>query len=271
MNSLEKIHQKVKNALKEADAMFKSAFVGKTEVYQQQGIQLSTSVVTKTDKDIDKLLRARLEEAFPDIGFVTEEKEERISRKEYNWIIDPIDGTANFAHKIPICGISIALWKEDEPLYGAVSFPMLAEKVHAIKGKGIYFNGKKIKKSKSYLTERKYITSNHVGTNAEKMKVLEQITKVVSYPADYHCASYQGVLVSLRKVDCWVVVGLPIWDIAAVLLFAAEAGLHTEFVSKPPSIKREDVREYRNTFVIAEKRLAIKLAHKIKSALVSTR
>lgn len=262
--SIEKIHNKAKNIFKEADSIFRKGFFGNVEIFQQKGTQLSTTVVTKTDKDIDVLLRKKLSTAFPEIGFISEEIDENMSREDYNWIIDPIDGTSNFAHKIPICGISIGLWKEDEPIYGIISFPILRETVYAIKGKGTYLNDEQVIRKKSKKFSEPFVVYSHVGTNEEKLRVFKKIAEVIPLPQDFLSAAFHIVLAGLRRADCSISVNLPIWDIAAGLIIAKETGLHIEYVSKPPGIFRSDLREYKNTFVVAEKDLAIKVAKQIK-------
>lgn len=258
------IHNKVNTILKKANAIFKKAFLGDIEIYEQEGVQLSTSVVTATDLEIDAYLRNKLQKAFPEFGFITEEKKEKTaSRKEYNWIIDPIDGTANFAHKIPICGISIALWKRDDPVYGIISYPMLGETVYAIKDKGVFLNDISARKTKKQITSMPYILYAHVGADEEKLK----IHKVIPPTSKFKCAAYQLTLVALGRADCSISVNLPIWDIAAGLLIAKEAGKHIEFVSPLPSLSQSDFREYKNTFVIGNKKLASKIANKIKKVL----
>ena len=106
--------------------------------------------VTAADKNSEKSIIKILGEKFPDIDFLCEESCEEINRRKNGlvWIIDPLDGTVNFIHKLPIFSISLALYDGNKALFGIVYNPISGEFFHAIKNKGAYLNGKKIGVSK---------------------------------------------------------------------------------------------------------------------------
>jgi myo-inositol-1(or 4)-monophosphatase len=118
---LKQIHQEVVKVLDQSEKISCSYFDKNVkaiikEVKRQD--KLSTDVVTQADRDIEELIVRSLGSKFPQIGYLGEEsKTSKI--KEYNWIIDPIDGTLNFIWGVPIFCHSIALWKGMEPIYGA--------------------------------------------------------------------------------------------------------------------------------------------------------
>ena len=91
--------------------------------------------VTKTDKKVEQIIIEELEKARPKYGFVAEESGERKNESEFNWIIDPIDGTSNFMHGIPHFAISIALEKNGEIISGIVCDPIKNEMFYAEKGR----------------------------------------------------------------------------------------------------------------------------------------
>ena len=102
--------------------------------------------VTKTDKKVEKIIIEELEKARPDYGFIAEETgENKANNSEYNWIIDPIDGTSNFMHGIPHFAISIALEKKDEIIAGIIFDPIKNESFYAEKGRGAYLNNRRIR------------------------------------------------------------------------------------------------------------------------------
>ena len=133
---------------------------------------------------------------------------------------------------------------------------------------GIFLNGKRVPQIKFQSGPFHYLTLNHVGDDKERIAVYLAIAKV-TVPLNFSCATYQGCLTALGRTDGWIVVNLPIWDIAAVLLFAKEAGLHCEWVSAKPSPFQKEVRGYKNTFVIAKRELALTVANKIRVILKS--
>ena len=96
-----------------------------------------SNIVTDCDIEVQKFLCAELMKLCPDCGFLCEEEDmQNPQQKEYIWIIDPIDGTANFARGIPECCISVALKHKGEIAMGVVYNPYKEELYHAVKGQG---------------------------------------------------------------------------------------------------------------------------------------
>ncbi|WP_192822618.1 inositol monophosphatase family protein [Rufibacter sp. LB8] len=107
-------------------------------------------LVSYVDKEAEKQLVAKLRELLPQAGFITEEGTEGAVRKdEYNWIIDPLDGTTNFIHGLPIYAVSIALMHHQELVLGVVYDICRDECFHAIKGGGAFCNQNRISVSKA--------------------------------------------------------------------------------------------------------------------------
>lgn len=97
-------------------------------------------IVTTTDVTVENFLRDRLSKVFPDAGFIVEEGvSER--KTEYNFTIDPIDGTKYFAKGVPLFFCQVALLKGDDPMLSFVSQPITKQLFSAIKGEGAYLNG----------------------------------------------------------------------------------------------------------------------------------
>ena len=122
-------------------AELKNFFNGKFTISSKEGIN---DLVTQADFASDKAIRNVIKTAFPEHGIVSEESDEKISTSDYKWIIDPIDGTVNFANGIPICCVSIGLEYKGEMLMGAVYNPLMHEFFFAEKGKGATLNDEKI-------------------------------------------------------------------------------------------------------------------------------
>lgn len=114
--------------------------------YKEKGSK--EEAVTNSDVEIQRDLMKTLSTIYPDCGFYCEEEGyNKPSDKKYVFIIDPIDGTMNYTRNIPECAISVALMKNNELIFAAVYNIFKDEMFYAIKGKGAYFQGKKIKVS----------------------------------------------------------------------------------------------------------------------------
>ena len=77
-------------------------------------------LVTEVDKASEKLIQSALSRAFPDFGFLGEEQGARDEGREYRWVVDPIDGTTNFVHGLPLFGVSIGLQRREQLVAGVI-------------------------------------------------------------------------------------------------------------------------------------------------------
>src|SRR5437764_5275211 len=103
------------------------------KISNKEGIN---NLVTEVDHASEKVIINVIKEAFPDHQILSEEIGELVQDSQYKWIIDPIDGTVNFAHHIPLCCISIGLEQAGKMLLGGVYNPFLNELFIGEKGKG---------------------------------------------------------------------------------------------------------------------------------------
>ncbi|MEO6151365.1 MAG: inositol monophosphatase family protein, partial [Mucilaginibacter sp.] len=104
-------------------------------------------MVSYVDKTAEERLVAGLEKILPEAGFITEEKTSTRIGERYNWIIDPLDGTTNFIHGMPLFAVSIALKEYDELVAGVIYEINMDECFYAWKGAPAYLNGTEIKVS----------------------------------------------------------------------------------------------------------------------------
>lgn len=101
-------------------------------------------LVTETDIAVEAFLKERLATLTPEAGFLAEESAEDLSLPDTCWIIDPVDGTTNFAHGLPLTVTSVAYRLNGEIVLGIVNAPLLRECFIAEKGKGAWRNGERI-------------------------------------------------------------------------------------------------------------------------------
>src|ERR1700689_1243222 len=105
-------------------------------------------IVTESDRRSEALIVARLRKHFPDHAIIAEEGSgSSADGAKYCWLVDPLDGTTNFAHGYPCFAVSIGLEENGELLAGVVFQPVTNELFSAVKGEGAYLNGKRIKVS----------------------------------------------------------------------------------------------------------------------------
>jgi myo-inositol-1(or 4)-monophosphatase len=104
-------------------------------------------MVSHVDKTAEQQIVFELEQILPEAGFITEEKTKNQAGERYTWIIDPLDGTTNFIHGLPVFSVSIALQEYDELVLGVVYEVNQDECFYAWKGSPAYLNGKVIKVS----------------------------------------------------------------------------------------------------------------------------
>lgn len=120
-------------------------------------------IVTEVDIASQHLAIDIIKKAYPDHSILAEEENvddiTKPARHNFKWIIDPLDGTTNYAHGLPIFCFSIALEIDSEIVIGCAYNPVLKEMFHAVKGKGAYFNGKKIMVSSNDNLERSLLST----------------------------------------------------------------------------------------------------------------
>ncbi len=115
------------------------------QYYQQSGLTVDRkaddSPVTVADREAEKLLRARIEAAFPDDGIIGEEfgPSQQNTAAEYQWIVDPIDGTKSFICGVPVYGNLVAVTHGDRAVLGVMNFPALSECLYAATGQGAWY------------------------------------------------------------------------------------------------------------------------------------
>lgn len=250
--SLQDTHKEVCEIINEASNTARQAFDRKKKVSFKKGINITTQIVTETDKSLDAFLRKRLREKFPEFGFITEENDNTII-KEYNWIIDPIDGTHNFALHIPVFGISVGLWKGDEPIYGIVIFPLQNETAYAMKDQGAFHNEEKLS-SKNLSNEGRLTVSYHFnGNHKENSMIYTMLLDVFSSIWIFKSVTYDLYCAILGRADCCLIIHTSLWDIAALTCIAKEAGVYFEYLFEKPTLSKKDFREKTYSIAMSKK------------------
>lgn len=186
-------------------------------------------LVTDADLAAEKKILEIIQGAFPDDQILAEEtSEEQVLPEQRTWIIDPIDGTTNFAHGFPVYCVSIALWKGQEVKMGLVLEVNSNECFHAIRGKGAFLNEEPIRISA--IEEPQY---SMIGTGfpysdmslvQNYLRIFEWLiyrTQGIRRPG---AASYDLCCVACGRFDGFYEYSLNAWDVGAGSLIVQEAG-----------------------------------------------
>jgi myo-inositol-1(or 4)-monophosphatase len=197
-----------------------------------------TNLVTEIDKAAEKLITDFIQKDFPSHGILAEESGQVRSGGEYLWVIDPLDGTTNFAHGLPVFSVSIALQKNNVTI-GGVVYDVINDIAYAAeKGSGAYANDQKIKVSTNTILRRSVLASGfpyNVSENPHHLlERFAEMTKRARGVRRLGSAALDLAYVAKGVFDGYWEMELNPWDICAGMLLVEEAGgLVTDFNSKP--------------------------------------
>lgn len=185
-------------------------------------------LVTEFDQAAERLIHRRLHQAYPDFGFLGEEHGERSTRTAFRWIVDPLDGTNNFVHGLPLFGVSIGLEHRGAIVLGVIYDPVRRELFLAMRGRGAFLNGKRI-----HVSTTRRLAKSLLSTGFSTNFLQHDQPYLGWFQAFQRCshgvrrlgstvwslaAVAAGRLEGFYERDLWP------WDIAAGLLLVQEAG-----------------------------------------------
>ncbi len=187
------------------------------------------NLVTAADIASEKVIIRTIKERFPTHSLLTEESGEEINRSDYLWVIDPLDGTNNFYHKFPMFCTSIALYKEGNPLIGAVFDPVKKELFFAEKERGAYLNNKRIRVSDTNKLNKSLLA---LGFYYERGRLMRKSLRQMEnfFNENVHgirrtgSAALDLCYTACGRLDGYWELKLNPWDYAAGSLIVMEAG-----------------------------------------------
>ena len=208
-----------------AGEIIQSRFHGHFQVDHKEGIN---NLVTEVDTQAEQAIIDIILRAFPEHAIICEESGGNNLQSEYQWIIDPIDGTVNFAHGIPLCCVSIGLRKGDDMILGAVYNPMMNELFFAQKGAGAFLNDAPIHVSKKSDFSRACLVTgfpyNWPATEEHPIRTFERFIMKGLPVRRLGSAAIDLCWVACGRFDGFWEYNLNPWDIAAGYLLVQEAG-----------------------------------------------
>ncbi|MBN1823540.1 MAG: inositol monophosphatase [Endomicrobiales bacterium] len=184
--------------------------------------------VTDADKSSQKAISKHINKYFPEHTIIGEEDDKQKICSEHCWIVDPLDGTVNFIHNIPLFCVSIALLENGIVKSGAVYAPYLREMFVAQAGSGAWLNGRRVKVSRTdRLIRSLVVTGFPYDVHSESCDVMRHFKSIVVEAQGVRrlgSAALDLCYVAMGRFEAFWEKGLKPWDVAAGALMVQEAG-----------------------------------------------
>ncbi len=210
--------------------------------YEYKG---DVDLVTEADRTSEKLITERLRTRWPDFGVLGEEGTRSDLEAEYRWLVDPLDGTTNFAHGFPVFCISIALARGEELIAGFLYDPTRNEFFSAERGQGAKLNGETIRVSTTATLSESLLGTgfpSHKRHKNPNVHFYHQLTLRSHGLRRAGSAALDLACVASGRYDGFWEFNLNPWDTAAGVLLIQEAGgIVTRFDGSPFRLKSDEV------------------------------
>jgi myo-inositol-1(or 4)-monophosphatase len=191
-------------------------------------------LVTEVDYKCEEIVIEEIERRFPSHSILSEEKGLIDKNSEYKWILDPLDGTINFAKGIPLFGIILSLLHKDETILGVIYLPMLNELYYCEKNKGAYLNDIKINVSNTSDLQKALISIGdfNIGKddnmkkqdNIEMLNIINRLSENTMRTRCFGAASVDLCFLASGKTDALFYAFCSPWDVLAGELLLKECG-----------------------------------------------
>ena len=193
--------------------------------------KMDHELVTSTDIAVDQFICGQIREHYPEHSILSEESSPHmdlnaIAEEVPVWVIDPIDGTVNFAHGHHHVAVSIGLYVGNERILGVVNAPFLEECFWALKGSGAFCNGQSLSVSGGQQLRKALVATGFPYQKTALLPIIERVSRIL-----HHCQDVRRNGSAALDL-CWVAAGrldayfesVKPWDMAAGVLIAEEAG-----------------------------------------------
>lgn len=246
MELLNDVYDKIKKVIIECGDLILNINREELTIYNKEGIN---NIVTNYDILIQNKLKKKLLEIIPNASFIGEEETfNNDINNEYIFVVDPIDGTTNFSRNMNLSAISVALLKNNKPLYGFCYNPYTNELYEARKNSGAYLNGKRIHVSNKTLKEGIVLCGCSPYYDELRKKSLEIQNKLAMVASDYRrlgSAVIELCSIASGKAELYFELKLMPWDYAAASLILEEAGGIIK------TIENKDIEYLKPTSIVA--------------------
>lgn len=233
----------LENIARQAGAILRAGY----DKEHQVGYKGVIDLVTEVDHQSEKFLLGEVQKDFPDHHIFSEESGIIQGNDEHIWYIDPLDGTVNYAHHIPIFCVSIAYAFHSDLTLGVVYDPMRDEMFLAERGKGSYLNGRSLHVSSATELQRSLLVTgfpyNAWDTPQDNFANFVKFGKLTQGVRRLGSAALDLCYVAAGRFDGFWEMSLNPWDVAAGGLISEEAGARvtnvnggSDYISQPQSV-----------------------------------
>jgi myo-inositol-1(or 4)-monophosphatase len=211
-------------------------------------------LVTECDRTSEDMIKEALKKNFEGCGFLCEESGQDNLNSPYTFIIDPLDGTVNFAKQIPFFAVNIALKKQNDIIFSTTYSPMTSELFYALKGKGAYLNNHQIFVSKQKELSKAFGATGFpykVQENVKaSLKPIENLLKKGVPLRRLGSAALDLAYIAAGRFDIFFESYLEPWDYASGLLLVKEAGgTISDFQNNPLPVTKSSNVLATNTYL----------------------
>lgn len=186
-------------------------------------IKADRTPVTRADRESEHLIRTHISKMYPDHAILGEEGGNTSGNKDYQWIIDPIDGTKTFISGVPFYGVLIGVEVRGKPSVGVIYLPALDEMVSAATGDGCRWNGKPARVSEVSCMKEATLLCSCVAMAEGRSDAWERLASTTKMQRTWgDCYGY--VLVATGRAEIMMDPVMNLWDCAPMLPILEEAG-----------------------------------------------
>lgn len=185
------------------------------------------NLVTEVDHAAEAVLIEHFTRATPTFDILAEESGAHTRGSAFRWVIDPVDGTTNYAHHFPYFAVSIGLEENGASIVGVVYDPILDQLFSATRGGGAFLNGEKISSSHAQTVAESVLATGLIYEMWESDRGLPEIIRMIKSARSIRIngsAALDLANVACGRLDAYCDTGLYAWDISAGRLLVTEAG-----------------------------------------------
>ena len=219
------LKQTLLEAIQAGGVELKKFFNNEFKISHKEGVN---NLVTEADHAAEAAIISVIKKNFPGHQVLAEETGQHINESDYKWIIDPIDGTVNFAHGIPLCSVAIAIEKDGEIIMSSIYAPVLNELYFAEKGNGAFLNDRKISVSEETSVLKACLVTGfpytYINMSNGPIEVFGRLVKKGIPVRRLGSACIDLCWVACGRFDGFYEHKLEPWDSAAGYLIVEEAG-----------------------------------------------
>ena len=244
-------------------------YIGRLENIEHK---FQAGLVSEADKESEKIIFESLRKNFPNDEFLGEESaagqtkvESPVASGRGRWIVDPLDGTTNYIHQLPIFCVSIGYEFAGKMQLAVIDVPMLGEVYTAIRGQGAFVNGKRLQVNNNEKMQDSFLATGfnheHESRLQEQLKIFSKIVRECRAVRRAGAAAYDLALVARGVFDGYWERGIQPWDAAAGLLLVEEAG------GKLITYRGNDYTPYKNSVIAGNEKMVKLISHSMKELL----